>query len=378
MRTSTNFGGTHTSDISESVLFATEAEKLGVDTIWCAESWGMDAVSPLAFLAARTTRVQLGTGIMQISARRPATIAMTALTLAALSGHRFVLGLGVSGPQVVEGLHGVPFDRPLTRLRETIEVVQMAFRGETIRYRGQVYELPLPTAEAKALRLNLQPDADIPIYLGTLSPRSLRLTGELAAGWLGTSFVPSGADRVLADIEAGAMSAGRQLADVDIHVGGSVQFGSDLDELLEPRKRRLAFSMGAMGSAQHNFYNQAYQRAGYEAVAKEIQRLWLKGAHDDAVALVPDELVLQTSFVGTPEMVRDQFRAYRDAGATSLRLFPEGRNLQERLDTLGRALDLVRGLDSEPGRARATVGARAAAGTGGSEIGDNVPPNLIA
>jgi len=373
MRTSTNFGGTHTSDISESVLFAIEAEKLGVDTIWCAESWGMDAVSPLAFLAARTTRVQLGTGIMQVSARRPATIAMTALTLAALSDHRFLLGLGVSGPQVVEGLHGVRFDKPLARLRETIEIVQMAFRGETIRYHGQVYELPLPTAEAKALRLNLEPDAGIPIYLGTLSPRSLRLTGELAAGWLGTCFVPSGASRVLADIEAGAAAAGRRLADIDIHVGGTVQFGADLGELLEPRKRRLAFSMGAMGSPAHNFYNQAYQRAGYEEIAKEVQRLWRNGAHADAVALVPDELVLETSFLGTPQMVQDQFRAYRDAGVTTLRLYPEGRSLQERLDTLGQALDLVRGLDGEPVRADAAVGAQDAAGRGASKTGRGAP-----
>jgi F420-dependent oxidoreductase-like protein len=374
MRTSTNFGGTHTSDVSESIAFAVEAEKLGVDTIWCAESWGMDAVSPLAFLAARTTRVQLGTGIMQISARRPTTIAMTALTLAALSGHRFVLGLGVSGPQVVEGLHGVPFDKPLTRLRETLEILQMAFRGEAIRYRGQVYELPLPTAEAKALRLNLQPDGDIPIYLGTLSPRSLRLTGELAAGWLGTSFVPSGAPRVLADIEAGAKSVGRRLADIDIHVGGPVQFGSDVDELIEPRKRRLAFSMGAMGSAQHNFYNQAYQRAGYEDVAKEVQQLWLKGAHADATALVPDELVLQTSFLGTPQMVQGQFRAYRDAGVTSLRLYPEGRSLQERLDTLGQAIDLVRSIDHEPSKTDAAASAQPAVRHDGREVGISVPP----
>ena len=347
MRTSTNFGGTHTSDIQESVAFAIEAEKLGVDTIWCAESWGMDAVSPLGFLAARTERVLLGTGIMQVSARRPATVAMTALTLAALSGHRFVLGLGVSGPQVVEGLHGVPFDKPLTRLRETIEIVQMAFRGETIRYRGQVHELPLPTPEAKALRLNLEPDASIPIYLGTLSPRSLRLTGELAAGWLGTSFVPAGAPAVLTEIAAGAQAVGRSLADIDIHVGGPVEFGDDVPALLAPRKRRLAFSMGAMGSAQHNFYNQAYQRAGYEDIAKEVQRLWLKGAHAEAAAAVPDELVLATSFLGTPQMVREQFRAYRDAGVTSLRLFPEGIALADRLRVLGQALDLVRDLDRD-------------------------------
>jgi alkanesulfonate monooxygenase SsuD/methylene tetrahydromethanopterin reductase-like flavin-dependent oxidoreductase (luciferase family) len=161
---------------------------------------------------------------------------------------------------------------------------------------------------------------------------------------------------VLADIAAGASSAGRSLAEIDIHVGGAVQFSEDPGELLGPRKRRLAFSMGAMGSATSNFYNRAYQRAGYEEVAKEVQRLWLTGAHAEAAAIVPDELVLESSFLGTPQMVRERFRAYRDAGVTSLRLFPEGGSLQERLDTLGQALDLVRSLEDEPRAAEAPGG----------------------
>jgi F420-dependent oxidoreductase-like protein len=347
VRISTNFGGTHTKDVHESVSFAIEAEKLGVDHIWCAESWGMDAVSPLAYLAAKTSKALLGTGILQISARRPSMIAMTALTMAALSDNRFVLGLGVSGPQVVEGLHGLPFDKPVTRLRETIEIVQMAFRGETIRYQGEMFQLPLPNTEGKALRLNQPPNENIPIYIASVGARSLRMTGELGDGWVGTSFVPSGAPTIFNEIEAGAASVGRSLSDIDIHAGGSVEFGDDFDELVKPRKQRLAFTMGAMGSPTRNFYNQGYQRVGYQEVAKEVQRLWLAGAHAEAASQVPDEMVLETSFVGTPQMVKERFRAYRDAGVTTIRVFPEGDSLQGRLDTLGQAIDLIRSLDSE-------------------------------
>jgi F420-dependent oxidoreductase-like protein len=351
MRISTNFGGTHTKDVQESVSYAIEAEKLGVDLIWCAEAWGMDCVSPLAYLAAKTSRVQIGTGILQISSRRPSMIAMTALTMAALSNNRFVLGLGASGPQVVEGLHGVPFDKPVTRLRETIEICKIAFRGETIRYNGEMFQLPLATEEAKALRLNQEPNENIPIYLASLSPKSLRLTGELADGWLGTSFVPSGAAHMLQHIRDGAESAGRTLSDIDIQVGGSVQFGDDLERMLPPRKQRLAFSMGAMGSPKHNFYNAGYRRVGYQDVAREVQALWLAGKHAEAAARVPDEMVLQTSFVGTPEMVKAQFRAYRDAGVTTLRIFPEGGSFAERLETMGQAIALIRDVAAEPAAA---------------------------
>jgi F420-dependent oxidoreductase-like protein len=344
LRIATNVGGTHTRDVKESIAFAVEADRLGVDSIWCAESWGMDAISPLAYLASVTSTAKLGTGVIQISARRPSMIAMTALTMAALSDDRFILGLGVSGPQVVEGLHGVPFDKPVERLRETIDIVRMGLRGETIRYDGTLLQLPLPTKEAKALRLNQDPNEDIPIYLASLGIRSLRLTGELADGWVGTSFVPSGSAAILDEIAAGAEAAGRSLADIDIMAGGSVEFGDDLNALVAPRKQRLAFSMGAMGSPTRNFYNRGYQRVGYEEVAKEVQHLWLSGAHADAAAAVPDEMVFETNFIGPPDEVRARMRAYRDAGVTTLRLFPEGRTLSERIDTLAQAMDIARDL----------------------------------
>ena len=329
-------------DFERAVEFVLEAERLGVDSVWTAEAWGMDAVAPLAFLAARTTRIRLGTGIMQISARVPVMTAMTALSMAALSGNRFLLGLGASGPQVVEGLHGQPFARPLTRMRETIEIVRMAFRGEKIAYEGRHHRLPLPGGEGKALRLAQPANPEIPIYLATLAPKALELTGELADGWLGTSFTPEHADAHLAPIAAGAEKAGRRLGDLDLCVGGSVGFADDPEPLIRARKPGLAFTLGAMGSAKTNFYNAAYRRGGFEDAAEEVQRLWLAGKRDEAAERVPDEMVLQSALLGSEADVRERIRRYRDAGITTLRLDPAGSDAAERLDTLGRAVELVR------------------------------------
>ena len=244
--------------------YAVEAERLGVDYVWSAEAWGHDAVTPLAFVAARTSRVKLGTAIMQVGARTPALVAMTAMSLDAMSGGRFLLGLGVSGPQVIEGWHGIPFTRPLLRMRETIEIVRRAIRGERVEFKGEMYELPRPGGEGKALRSAAKPRPHIPIYLATLSPKSLEMTGELADGWLGTSFMPDHARVFLDSLEAGARRAGRTLKDIDLQVGaGVVAFSDDVAQLIPPRKPGLAFTLGAMGSRQHNFYNDAYRRAGY-------------------------------------------------------------------------------------------------------------------
>ena len=247
--------------------FAVEAEKLGVDSAWSAEAWGYDAVSILAYLAAKTERLVLGSGILQISARAPAMTAMTAMALAALSGNRFILGLGASGPQVVEGLHGVPFAKPLARMRETIEIVRLAFRGEPLRYAGEHHVLPLPGGEGKALRLAQPANPNIPIYLATLSPKALELTGELADGWLGTSFTPEAAEAHLAHLRRGAERAGRTLADLTLCVGCTFAVTDDPEPLLAAQKPRMAFTLGAMGSAKTNFYNDAYRRGGFEDAA---------------------------------------------------------------------------------------------------------------
>jgi len=327
---------------TEATAYAVEAERLGVDDVWSAEAWGHDAVTPLAFLAARTTRLRLGTGIMQAGTRTPALVAMTAMSLSAMSNNRFVLGLGVSGPQVIEGWHGIRFDRPVQRMREIIEIVRMAARGERVAYQGKIYQLPLPGGEGKALRSGAPPVPPIPIYLATLSPRSLEFTGEVADGWLGTSFMPEHARVFFEPLAAGAARAGRKLADLDLQAGGVAAFSDDVDRLVAERKPGLAFTLGAMGSARHNFYNDAFRRAGYEDVAAEVQRLWLEGRREEAAARVPDEMALKTNLLGTEAMVRARIAAYRAAGVTTLRVEPAGRTLDERLATLARVIALAR------------------------------------
>ncbi len=324
--------------------YVVEAERLGVDCVWAAEAWGHDAVSPLAFLAARTARIRLGTGIMQAGTRTPALVAMTAMSMASLSGGRFILGLGVSGPQVIEGWHGIRFERPVQRLRETVEIVRRAIRGERLVYKGQVYELPLPGGEGKALRSAATPRPDVPVYLATLSPKSLEMTGAIADGWLGTSFMPEHARVFTEHLAAGAARAGRRLDDLDLQAGGAVAFSDDVERLIPDRKPGLAFTLGAMGSRRHNFYNDAYRRAGYEDAAREVQQLWLDGRRDEAAARVPDELVLKTNLLGTESMVRDRLIAYRDAGITTVRVDPIATTLEARLETLERLLALVQSL----------------------------------
>jgi F420-dependent oxidoreductase-like protein len=327
--------------------FTLEAERMGVTTAWTAEAWAHDAATPLAYLAAKTDRIRLGAGIFQVGTRTPALLGMTAMALDSMSGGRFVLGLGTSGPQVIEGWHGVPFARAVTRTRETIEVVRMVMRGQTVAYDGDLYQLPLAGGEGKALRSGAPPTENVPIYIASLGPKNLELTGELADGWLGTSFIPEHADSFFQHIRVGAERAGRTLAEIDLQAGGGVQFTDDVDAAIEQRKRGLAFSLGAMGSRRHNFYNAAYRRQGYADEAAAIQRLWLDGRRDEARALVPNEMVRLTSMLGDEQMVGDRIRAYRDAGITSLRIDPHGETLAERLETLGKTVDIVNAVSAE-------------------------------
>lgn len=330
----------------ETCDFVLEAEKLGLDACWVAEAWGSDAPSVLGFLAARTDRIQLGSGIIQLGTRTPVAIAQAALTLAELSQGRFALGLGPSGPQVIEGLHGIPFAKPLTRMRETVAIIRQAFAGEKISFSGKAFEIPLP-GETRPMRLSIAANPDIPIYLATLSPKLLELTGEIADGWLGTSFVPEGADAYFTHLDAGLAKSGRARGDLDVCQGAEVAFARDEDELramVGDRKKELAFSLGGMGSAGTNFYNDAYSRQGWAEVAAEVRERWQSGDRDGATALVTDEMVLGTTLIGTEEMVRERLRVWRDTGIDTVRFYPAGETLDERLETLGRALDLARGL----------------------------------
>jgi F420-dependent oxidoreductase-like protein len=325
------------------------AEKLGMDVCWVAEAWGADAPSAIGYLAARTERLLLGSGIIQLGTRTPVAIAQTAITLSNMSGGRFLLGLGASGPQVIEGLHGVPFARPKARMRETTEIIRQVVAGEgKISYQGAEFTIPLPGGEAVPMRTSIRADHPIPIYHASLSPAMLRLTGELADGWLGTSFVPEGAaDAYFAHLDAGLAASGRTRAELDICQGAEVAFARDEDELrtmVAGRKYELAFSIGGMGSASTNYYNRAYSRQGWAEVAAEIRERWQAGDRDGAAGLVTDEMVLGTTLIGTEPMVARRLRVWRDAGVDTVRFYPSGDTLDARLTTLGRALDLVRAL----------------------------------
>ena len=323
------------------VDYTMAADRMGVNEAWSAEAWGMDAIVPLAYLAAKTENIQLGTGIMQISSRVPTMMAMTAQSLDTVSNGRFNMGLGVSGPQVVEGLHGAAFGKPLSRLRECMAILRMALNGEKLQFEGEHYVLPRPGGEGKPIRLSQPPRPNLPIYLATLGPKSLQMTGELADGWLGTSFVPEQSHVFLDDLSQGAANAGRSLADIDIQTGGYFEMSDDVERLIDARKPAMAFTLGGMGSAKTNFYNDAYCRAGYEDDAKAVQSLWIDGKRDQAVARVPDEMVLLTNLIGTEEMIRERLKAFRDAGVNTFRLGTGGVSWKERTAALEEAVDLI-------------------------------------
>ncbi|MFI0269233.1 LLM class flavin-dependent oxidoreductase [Streptomyces luteogriseus] len=352
MRTSTTIEAS--ANWPETVDFVVEAEKLGMDICWVAEAWGAEAPSPLGYLAARTERMLLGSAIIQLATRTPMAIARAAITLSNLSEGRFLLGLGPSGPQVIEGLHGVPFARPLSRMRETVEIVRQATSGEKVSYTGREFRLPLPGGEAKPMRLSMRAEHDLPVYLATLSPKMLHLTGEIADGWLGTSFVPEGAKGAYFDhLDAGLAASGRSRTDLDICQGAEVAFAEDEDALnamVAGRRKELAFSLGGMGSATTNFYNSAYSRQGWAEVAAEVRERWQAGDRDGAAGLVTDEMVLATTLIGTEDMVRARLRVWRDAGVDTVRFYPAGETLDARLTNLGRAIDLVRDIEGETAR----------------------------
>jgi F420-dependent oxidoreductase-like protein len=325
----------------ELVTYVLEAERLGVDICWVTEGWGGDAVSPLGFLAARTEEITLGSGVCQLGTRTPAAIAMAAMTLAVMSDNRFLLGLGASGPQVIEGLHGVRFDHPLGRMRETIEIIRRLCSGERSAYTGRYLQLPLEGSDVRPMRLNLPANAELPLYVAALSPKMLELAGELADGWLGTSFVPERADALLDPITRGAERAGRAICEIDICQHAEVSIGDDVDRYAAVQRRRLAFYLGGMGSPERNFYYNAYARQGFADVARTVHDLWVAKRREEAIAAVPDELVFATSLIGTDDMVRDRLGAWRDAGVDTIRMTIEG-TLEERLATLARAVELVR------------------------------------
>ena len=321
------------------------AEKLGCTMAFAAEAWWSDAVTPLAYLADKTEKIQLATGIMQVTARTPAMTAMTALTLHDLTNGRFVLGLGASGPQVVEGLHGTKYNPALTRLKETVDICRMIFRGEKVEYQGKIFQLPMPNSEEKAIRIAHKP-SDIPIYLATLGPNSLEYTGEVANGWMGTSFSPDHPEAHFDFLKRGAEKANRSLEDLNLCVSTRIEIGDDVEAMVEKRKPAVAFNMGGMGSGTTNFYNDAFKRAGYEEDAIAIQSLWLAGEREQAAKRVPDAMVTEFQALGTREMIAARLKAYQEAGVTTLKLGLDGAGPlgPARFELLEEIVDIVNAL----------------------------------
>ena len=301
----------------ELIELAREAERLGYDSAWAAEAWGTDAVTVLAWLAATTERIKVGSAIMQIPARTPANCAMTAATLDLLSGGRFLLGLGTSGPQVVEGWHGEAWGKPLGKTREYVEIVRKALRRETVAHEGEHYRIPYAGPDAtglgKPLKLMLRPlRADVPIYLAAIGPRNVALAAEIADGWLPVFVAPERFDDAFGESLAGARDG------FEIAPTVSVLVGDDVQALRDALKPHLALYVGGMGAKGTNFYNALMRRYGWEAEAERIQELYLAGSQREAIAAVPDELVDAVALVGPKERIAERLEAWRDTPVTTL------------------------------------------------------------
>ncbi|BCJ69832.1 LLM class F420-dependent oxidoreductase [Polymorphospora rubra] len=301
------------------LALAREADRLGYSVVWAAEAYGSDSPSILAWLAGQTERIGLGSAVMQIPARTPAATAMTATTLDAVSGGRFHLGLGVSGPQVSEGWHGVRFAKPLARTREYVDIVKLAVARKQVEYAGEHYRLPLPDGPGKALRLGFHPPREhIPIYLAAVGPKNLELAGEIADGWLAVFLAPEFAADQLAAVRAGRATAGRDLAGFDVVPSVPLVVGDDVDACADLVRWYAALYVGGMGSRKQNFYNDLAVRMGYGDAAREVQDLYLDKRHRDAAAAVPREFIDRTSLIGPKERIADRMREFAAAGVTTL------------------------------------------------------------
>jgi F420-dependent oxidoreductase-like protein len=296
-----------------------EAERLGFDAVWAGEAYGTDAVTPVAWVLARTSRIKAGTSIMQMPARTPACAAMTAMTLQALSGKRFLCGIGPSGPQVVEGWHGVPFGKPLARTREYAAIIrQVLAREAPLEHHGEHYDIPYTgpgsTGLGKPLRSIIHGDPSLKIYTASITPAGLRTAGEIADGNLPIMMSPEKAEAVVGPTLEGRAKAGKpaDLSDFDNAPFIRVAIGDDIAECRDRLRPNLALYIGGMGARSANFYNDLAKRLGYEAAAVDIQNLYLDGKHRDAAAAVPDKLIDEISLVGPPDRVRDRLQAWQD------------------------------------------------------------------
>ena len=305
------------------------AEALGFDSVWVPEAWGTDAISLLGALAARTERIRLGTGIVNVFSRTPTLLGQTAATLDLISNGRFILGLGTSGHQVISGWHGMRFDRPLQRMRETVEIVRRVLRQERLRFEGEIFTLD------QGLKLLARPvRPTVPIFLATLTPAGLRLTGEVADGWIPTLFSPDHLDLFRPELEAGARAAGRSLDSLEIAPYVPVLIDDDRSAARDATRPWVALYVGGMGSRAKNFYNEVVQRYGFKEEARDIQELYLTGKKLEAIRRVPDTLVDAITIVGPPAYVRERIEAWSSAGVTLLLATVHGKTQGDRLRTL--------------------------------------------
>lgn len=322
----------YTDGFLQAVDQVVELEKVGVDLALVAEAYSYDAISQLGFLAARTSRMELGTGVVPIYIRTPTLLAMTAAGLDYVSGGRFRLGIGTSGPQVMEGFHGVPFDAPLGRTREVVEICRQVWRRERVQFDGKHYQIPLPsegpgaqgTGLGKPLQLINHPVRDrIPVTIAALGPKNVELTAEIAEGWQPVFFYPEQANAVWGEaLRAGFAKRDPSLGPLDVMVSAPLAIGDDVDDRLSWVKPQLALYIGGMGARGRNFYHNLATRYGYGDVANTIQDLYLAGKKAEAIAAVPDDLVRNVSLVGPRGFVKERLAAFAEAGATMLLLQP--------------------------------------------------------
>ena len=330
-----NLGYWGSGNDADNLTLAQEADRLGYSVVWAAEAYGSDAATVLAWVAAQTTRIDVGSAIFQIPGRTPANTAMTAATLDTLSGGRFRLGLGVSGPQVSEGWHGVRFDKPLKRTREYVEIVRKALARERLTYDGEFFTLPLPNGPGKALTLTVHPVRDtIPLYLAAVGPKNLELAGEIADGWLAIFYVPETSSDLLANVMAGRAKVSKTLEGFDIVPTVPVVIGDNVEDCAGPLRGYSALYIGGMGSKEQNFYNALATRLGYGEAATAIQEAYLAKDYFGAARAVPVEFIDRTSLIGPRERVRDRLAAYAESGVTTLSLAVSIGSIDQRVSTL--------------------------------------------
>jgi F420-dependent oxidoreductase-like protein len=319
-----------------------EAERLGYDSVWAAEAYGSDAATVLAWLAAGTSTIKLGSAIFQMPGRTPALTAMTAATIDELSGGRMVLGIGSSGPQVAEGWHGQRFARQLQRTREYVAVVRKALARERVQFKGETLELPLPDGPGKALKLMINPVQErIPIYLAAIGPKNTALAGEIADGWLPTFFSPEYVADFRQLLRDGADRAGRTLDGFEIAPTVQSYVSDDREAARNLMRPGLALYIGGMGSRKQNFYNNLVQRYGFEDAAREVQDLYLEGKKAEAGEALPDELIDMITLCGPRDVVRERIAAFRDAGVGTLMVMPMAFGRDDRIEQLRAVAELA-------------------------------------